>query len=188
MGIQPSMNPHNSLASHIENPHVQGQAGARRLRAGRSNRCVPRSGCGGVRWADACVRLSPAAGLWRLFRWVSGSVFRFVAHHSFDAVRQTGSFVLYIKNRVAKSDPCKVSVTRTDLDTDNIIKPIQDALEAILYDDDKTVVDVCARKINLYELPTIVGAPDDLLPALDDWSSDFVFIRLAPAHRQVAFA
>ena len=77
---------------------------------------------------------------------------------------------------------------QTDLDTDNIIKPIQDALEAILYHDDKTVVDVCARKINLYELPTIVGAPDDLLPALEDWSSDFVFIRVAPAHRQVAFA
>ena len=34
----------------------------------------------------------------------------------------------------------------TDLDTDNIIKPIQDALKEILYDDDETVVDVCARK------------------------------------------
>ena len=74
-----------------------------------------------------------------------------------------------------------------DLDTDNIIKPIQDALTEILYDDDETVVDVCARKINLYRLPTILSVPDKLLRALEDLSSDFVFVRVAPAHRSLAF-
>ncbi len=75
----------------------------------------------------------------------------------------------------------------TDLDTDNIIKPIQDALKEILYDDDQTVVDVCARKINLYRLPTILSVPDKLLRAFEDLSNDFVFVRVAPAHRSLAF-
>lgn len=75
----------------------------------------------------------------------------------------------------------------TALDTDNIIKPIQDALKDLLYHDDETVVDVCARKINLYRLPNVLKAPADLLSALEDTSSDFVFIRVTPAPPSLAF-
>ena len=77
----------------------------------------------------------------------------------------------------------------TDLDTDNIIKPIQDALKEVLYEDDITVVDVCARKINLDERePDLDGAPEVLKSALEEQDGDFVFITVAPAHGEVAFA
>ena len=76
----------------------------------------------------------------------------------------------------------------TDLDTDNIIKPIQDALKGHLYDDDRTIEDVCARKINLDERKVdSAGAPDALRSLLQDPPDDFVFIRVAPRPPQVAF-
>ena len=75
----------------------------------------------------------------------------------------------------------------TDLDTDNIIKPIQDALENILYDDE-IVIDVCARKIDLQRLPSLVAAPSALLAALAEPPSDFVFIQVAAASRGLTFS
>ena len=76
----------------------------------------------------------------------------------------------------------------TDLDTDNMIKPIQDALEGRLYDNDRTIEDVCARKINLDERKVdLAGAPDVLRSALEDQRDDFVFIKVAPLPPQVAF-
>lgn len=56
----------------------------------------------------------------------------------------------------------------TNLDTDNIIKPIQDSLNDVVYQDDETVVDVCARKIDRQHLPTLVAVPSVLLTALGD--------------------
>ena len=76
----------------------------------------------------------------------------------------------------------------TNLDTDNIIKPIQDALEDIVYDDDETVVDVCARKIDLRSLPSLVAAPSTLLMTLGEFPGDFVYIRVATTHRRLEFA
>lgn len=76
----------------------------------------------------------------------------------------------------------------TNLDTDNIIKPIQDALEDVLYEDDESVVDVCARKINLQRLPGMVATPEVLVGALAEPPSDFVFVRLGAAHAQVTFS
>lgn len=76
----------------------------------------------------------------------------------------------------------------TNLDTDNIIKPIQDALETIVYDNDKTVVDVCARKIDIRRLPALVAAPPAVSEALAEPASDFVFIRVAAAHRKLTFS
>lgn len=76
----------------------------------------------------------------------------------------------------------------TQLDTDNIIKPIQDALKQFTYEDDETVTDVCSRKINLLQLPSILDAPPELLLALAEPPTDFVFIRVAAAHREMAFA
>lgn len=78
---------------------------------------------------------------------------------------------------------------KTDLDTDNMIKPIQDALETILYEDDRTIEDVRARKINVDEHHLdLAGVPDVLRSALEDQQDDFVFIRVAPAHRRLVFA
>lgn len=78
---------------------------------------------------------------------------------------------------------------KTDLDTDNMIKPIQDALETILYKDDRTIEDVRARKINVDEHHLdLAGAPVVLRSALEDQQGDFVFIRVAPAYRRLVFA
>lgn len=76
----------------------------------------------------------------------------------------------------------------TDLDIDNIIKPIQDALKAVVYDDDKTVVDVCARKINLRYLPVLNATPPALLVALAEPPGDFVFIRVAASQGRLDFS
>lgn len=75
----------------------------------------------------------------------------------------------------------------TDLDVDNIIKPIQDALQGIVYADDETVIDVCSRKINLRQLPRFEVAPTALRAALIEPRGDFVFIRIADAHTQLEF-
>ncbi|WP_420612536.1 RusA family crossover junction endodeoxyribonuclease [Candidatus Spongiisocius sp.] len=76
---------------------------------------------------------------------------------------------------------------QTDLDTDNIIKPIQDALEKVIYDNDKTIVDVCSRKIDLHRLPPTTNAPASLLSALAMPPREFVLIRVAGAHRSLSF-
>ncbi len=76
----------------------------------------------------------------------------------------------------------------TDLDADNIIKPIQDALEGIVYDDDEHVVDVCARKIDQQHLPPIIHPSIMLSDALAQKPGDFVYIRVAEAQPQVAFS
>lgn len=75
----------------------------------------------------------------------------------------------------------------TDVDTDNIIKPIQDALKNVVYKDDKIVVDVCARSINLEDLPMLVAVPSTLLSALAEPSSDFVFIQVGAAQHRLTF-
>lgn len=72
-------------------------------------------------------------------------------------------------------------------DTDNIIKPIQDALKETLYDDDNTVVDVCARSIDLHNLPTLEAVPPTLLRALDEPPEDFVFIQVTAVNRRLTF-
>lgn len=76
----------------------------------------------------------------------------------------------------------------TQLDTDNIIKPIQDALVSILYDDDRLVTDVCARKVNLLRPPALVAVPAALSEALAQPPSDFVFVRVARAHNRLRFS
>ena len=76
----------------------------------------------------------------------------------------------------------------TDLDSDNIIKPIQDALEEIIYMDDSSIVDVCSRKINRSAMPRLVDAPAPLLRTLaEDFDGDFVLIRVSNAFDQVTF-
>ena len=76
----------------------------------------------------------------------------------------------------------------TDLDADNIIKPIQDALEGVVYEDDEHVVDVCARKIGQQDLSPIIDPPTTLRNALRSQPGDFVYIRVAAARLEVAFS
>ena len=90
--------------------------------------------------------------------------------------------------------PCRLRIDffydgTTDLDADNIIKPIQDALEGIVYDDDKAVVDVCARKINLQQplLPRLVDPPPVLAAELRAPQGEFVFIQVAEARTPLEF-
>lgn len=70
-----------------------------------------------------------------------------------------------------------------------VIKPIQDALEGIVYDNDKAVVDVCARKINLRQplLPRLVDPPPVLAAELRAPKGEFVFIQVAEAHTPLEF-
>lgn len=75
----------------------------------------------------------------------------------------------------------------TDLDVDNIIKPIQDALEGIVYDNDEAVVDVCSRKINFRQLPPNDIAPPTLSAELTEPRSNFVYIRIAEARNLLEF-
>ena len=73
-------------------------------------------------------------------------------------------------------------IGETDLDVDNMIKPIQDALKGCLYDDDRTIYEVHARKVNLNECD-VDGAPDVLRSALDQ-SDEFVYVRVARRGRE----
>jgi crossover junction endodeoxyribonuclease RusA len=50
----------------------------------------------------------------------------------------------------------------TNLDTDNIIKPIQDALNGLVYTDDKQVTDIISRKRDLNGAFKIRGMPRTL--------------------------
>lgn len=70
---------------------------------------------------------------------------------------------------------------------DNIIKPIQDALEGIIYDNDEAVVDVCSRKINFRQLPPHDVAPPTLSAELTEPRSNFVYIRIAEARNLLEF-
>ena len=76
----------------------------------------------------------------------------------------------------------------TDLDADNIIKPIQDALKYLIYGDDESVVDVCSRKVDRVNPPPVIDAPKTLANALDFTTGDFVYIRVAEAHPEVTFS
>jgi hypothetical protein len=68
----------------------------------------------------------------------------------------------------------------TDLDVDNIIKPIADAIEGQVYVEDNQIVEVSARKLNQKALPTLVNPPPSVIAALAA-GADFVYIEVTPA-------
>lgn len=76
----------------------------------------------------------------------------------------------------------------TDLDADNIIKPIQDALQHVVYDDDESVVDVGSRKVDRLSPPPVIDAPATLETAPNSTTGDFVYIRVGAAHPEVTFS
>lgn len=73
------------------------------------------------------------------------------------------------------------------VDTDNIIKPIQDALEGEIYENDRIVVDVCARKVDVRKMPSIKPLPPAVSSALGQDLGDFVYVLVADAKKRLAF-
>ena len=69
----------------------------------------------------------------------------------------------------------------TDLDLDNIIKPIVDALNEVVYIDDSQVVNISAAKRDLSGTFTLTGASPAIieqLAATADEPRDFVFVAV----------
>ncbi|AUX43210.1 uncharacterized protein SOCE26_046540 [Sorangium cellulosum] len=72
----------------------------------------------------------------------------------------------------------------TDLDVDNIIKPISDALKGIAYDDDRSVSEWIARKTDLGTME-IVDPPAALAEHLAGWlaaEQPFVCVCVVDEH------
>ena len=72
--------------------------------------------------------------------------------------------------------------SETDLDLDNMIKPIQDALKNCIYEDDKTIHEIHARKFNRndYDLTQFDfdGAASGV-QTVPDQPEEFVFVTVA---------
>ena len=74
----------------------------------------------------------------------------------------------------------------TGLDVDNIIKPISDALNGLVYNDDSQVTDVASLKRDLQDLPVILNPPPTLVTAIAI-GGDFVYVRVDPAPKTLRF-
>ncbi len=74
----------------------------------------------------------------------------------------------------------------TDLDVDNVAKPILDALVGIVYDDDQSVVQLTSRKTRLAPGLDIRAASAALAEGLDA-DKDFIYVRVSgpPDHRMI---
>jgi crossover junction endodeoxyribonuclease RusA len=74
----------------------------------------------------------------------------------------------------------------TDLDIDNIIKPILDSLEGLVFENDRTIFEVTARRTRQASELTIKEAPLCLIEALVV-EPEFVFVRVGrgPDHREL---
>lgn len=66
----------------------------------------------------------------------------------------------------------------TDLDVDNVAKPILDALIGIVYDDDRSVVQLMIRKTRLAYGLDFPDASAALAEGLDA-NADFVYVRVS---------
>ena len=74
----------------------------------------------------------------------------------------------------------------TDLDVDNIAKPILDALNDFIYEDDSQVSQVTVRKTRLGR-GLEIDVPSPALAKALDTGGDFVYVKVgdAPNHREV---
>ena len=79
------------------------------------------------------------------------------------------------------------SESTTSKDIDNIIKPILDALNGVVYRDDRIVSQVLARKTQMRPDRLISISSRRLAEALEKGLSDFVYVLvgLAPDHSMV---
>ena len=71
-------------------------------------------------------------------------------------------------------------------DIDGILKPILDAMQGIVYDDDRQVVDLCARKRDTAaeseseHLPLLVRQRFEQHPGTLEELDDFVYVQVSP--------
>ena len=72
------------------------------------------------------------------------------------------------------------------LDNDNWIKPIQDALIGVVYDDDRQVTDTFVRRTAIGGRFRVPGRSRQLVDAIEQ-GLEFVYIRVeeAPSHEEV---
>ncbi len=66
------------------------------------------------------------------------------------------------------------------IDNDNLVKPIQDSLNGLVYEDDGQITDVAVRKSNINGAFRICGASLVLLTAFHE-GREFVHVRVEPA-------
>jgi crossover junction endodeoxyribonuclease RusA len=72
------------------------------------------------------------------------------------------------------------------LDNDNLLKPIQDALSGLVYEDDRQVTDTVIRRTYIGGLFRIPGRSRSLVEAIEQ-GEEFVYVRVeeAPDHTEV---
>ncbi|MFI4988205.1 MAG: RusA family crossover junction endodeoxyribonuclease [Alphaproteobacteria bacterium] len=75
----------------------------------------------------------------------------------------------------------------TDLDVDNIAKPILDSLKSVVYLDDRHVSEMIVRKTGRSDDLEIRNPSPELTDALERLVDDFVYIRISggPDHGEV---
>ena len=93
------------------------------------------------------------------------------------------------RERALVADPVRVTIVyfyvSTDLDLDNIIKPIVDALKGVVYIDDFQVVNISAAKRDLSGTLVLTDAPPSIIERLAvaaDNPQDFVFVAVEPVN------
>lgn len=105
-----------------------------------------------------------------------------------EAVSAAGAAVLTAEHAVV-ADSVKVTIVyfyvETDLDLDNIIKPILDALNNVIYLDDSQVADISAAKRDRTGTLVLEGASPmimDHLAATSKKPQDFVYVAVELAN------
>lgn len=79
-------------------------------------------------------------------------------------------------------------------DIDGILKPILDAMQGIVYDDDRQVVDLCARKRDTTveaqseHLPHVVKQRIEQYPGTLEELDDFVYVQVSPHTGQMDYS
>lgn len=71
--------------------------------------------------------------------------------------------------------------TTTIGDTDNLVKPILDALIGIVYVDDSIITDVLCRRRRIDTSYDFSAVPDILLDGLTSGADDFIYVVVEPA-------
>src|SRR5690348_11786024 len=79
--------------------------------------------------------------------------------------------------------PVRVSIQyyfdQTNIDLDNLLKPILDGLKRTMIDDDRLVVELCARKHTIASALLAIGRPLNVAEALTS-GEEFVHIVVEP--------
>ena len=70
---------------------------------------------------------------------------------------------------------------RDPVDVDNIIKPIQDALDGLIYEGDAKVTDVESHRRSLRDVFDVVRLPELLLVGLES-AQECVYIAVSESH------